>query len=128
MRIIGRGLVVMALVVVFCGVAYADSVSLFTPPMLFVSTRWACLIVNVGDQTRTVTILVNGEGPGTTKDLAPGGRAVVTASPADPGCTDGGCGVPLYCAFKVQGGKHEFRAAVCAADVTGGSLSCLPAE
>jgi hypothetical protein len=125
---VSRWLVTMALAVVFSGVAYADPVSLFTAPMLVEGSRWACLIVNVGDQTRTVTVLVNGEGfISTTKDLAPGQKLVVGAPPGDPGCTDGGCG-SFYCAFKAQGGKHEFRAAICAADRADGPLACLPAE
>ncbi len=126
MRVFGW-LVALVVAVGFSGVACADSVSLFTAPMLVEGQRWACLIVNVGNQTRTVTILVNGEGSGTPTNLAPGEKLIVGPPPGDPGCTDGGCG-SFFCAFKVQGGKHEFRAAICAADRTDGPLACLPAD
>ena len=122
-----RWLVAPILAVAFGGIAYAGSGMLFTAPMLVEGNRWACLIVNVGDHNRKVTILLNGENLVTEeKDLAPGEKLVMVRL-LDPGCTDGGCG-SFYCAFKVQGGKYEFRAAICAADRAEGPLTCLPAD
>ncbi len=98
------------------------SVSLYTAPMVVAGPRFFdCSIVNVSKQTRTVTILPNGN-PGTPSELAPGHMA---ESGFFGECTDGGC--PAYCVFKVQGGKHDFRAAAC---IYAGDdpLACLPAE
>lgn len=122
MRIPPR-LILMALPLTFVEAAYADTVSLYTAPMN-VSAPFAldCLIVNVSDQTRTVTIRPNGV-PGTPVELAPGGTAGTHVS---GGCTDGGC--PMYCVFTVQGGRPNFRAAACEVDTADTVLACLPAE
>ncbi len=102
-------------------IAYAET--LYTAPMTLTGPLAAdCTIVNVSDQTRTVTILPNGN-PGTPVQLAPG---EVTAIHVVGGCHDGGC--PFYCGFAVEGGKSLFRAAMCQVDLTDAPLACLPAE
>jgi hypothetical protein len=106
-----------------------EFVSLYTAPMIVEGPRvFSCSIVNVSTQTRTVTIL---PGVGTPQQLAPGEAAVWTSE--GPGCTDGGC--PAYCVFRVQGGKHHFRAAACVLQGVGTGvqkhddpLACLPAK
>ena len=113
----------LALAVALSGIAYADSVSLYTPPMMVsVGKVLRCLIANVGDQIRTVSI-----NSGTPTQLLPGQSvAPVVVGIGDPGCSNGGC--PAYCVFTVQGGKHNFRAAICVEDSAEIPFACLPAE
>jgi hypothetical protein len=79
-----RWLVAMALASAFSKVAYAESVSLYTAPMLLSTPRkLVCLIANVGDRPRTVTILPNGAEPATTANLAPG-QSTLRHRPGNP--------------------------------------------
>ena len=111
------------------GMVYADT--LFTPPMNWggdAQTPFACSIVNVSGQERTIRIQI--------LDL----QAQVSEDSGDftptPGFiaqlrTSGGDGMEqFYCKFDVQGGTKHFRASACILEfpIAGNCTVALPAQ
>jgi hypothetical protein len=102
--------------------AYADAV-LYTPPISNPSHRAQgarCAIVNVSNDTRTITIeavIAGGGGPGAITVQVLAGDSISVPFPV---CTSG---CDIYCKFSVRGDRHAYRASLC-----DNNSGCLAAE
>lgn|GEM_PF-5610515 len=102
--------------------ACADAV-LYTPPISNPSHRAQgarCAIVNVSNDTRTITIeakIAGGGGPGAITVQVLAGESISVPFPV---CASG---CDIYCKFSVRGDQREYRASLC--DINSG---CLAAE
>jgi hypothetical protein len=118
---------VAALALVLALSATAQAAQLYSPPMFPDSdANLECLIVNVSDVTHAVTITARSINGGDV------GGQQVTLGPLQTGFHLDGTQTAVMCHFTVDGGKNDYRAAVCVVVGAhiGGEIgkACLPAN